>query len=332
MARPVCADYQTPFLLPPSLEDWIPTDHPARFLRAFVDSLSLEQLGFKAQSCLDGRPPYANEMLLKIWLYGYLNKIRSSRQLEKACYESISLLWLTGMNYPDHNTLWRFWRDNKDAFHNVFRQSVKVAVKTGLVGLALQAVDGTKIQSACSGRTGWTREQMQKLDEALETEIQTAEENIEKYGAEPAESFRLTPELSKPAELKAKIQEGLKQLEADGREHYHPQEPEARRMKCEGLIRFAYNAQAVVDEKSGVITAAEVTNHENDVGQLVPMADPSGREHRRGSQRNSCGLRLWDPEQICWPSKRRILMSRPLSFRQRVKTSRITQANLNISL
>lgn len=271
MARPVCADYQTPFLFPPSLEDWIPTDHPARFLRAFVDSLSLEQLGFKAQSCLDGRPPYANEMLLKIWLYGYLNKIRSSRQLEKACYESISLLWLTGMNYPDHNTLWRFWRDNKDAFHNVFRQSVKVAVKTGLVGLALQAVDGTKIQSACSGRTGWTREQMQKLDEALETEIQTAEESIEKYGAEPAESFRLTPELSKPAELKAKIQEGLKQLEADGREHYHPQEPEARRMKCEGLIRFAYNAQAVVDEKSGVITAAEVTNHENDVGQLVPM-------------------------------------------------------------
>jgi transposase len=271
VAKPISADYQTLFLLPPALEDWIPVDHPARFVRAFVDALALEQLGFEPQPCLDGRPPYANEMLLKVWLYGYLNKIRSARQLEKACYDSISLLWLTGMSHPDHNTLWRFWRDNKDAFHNVFKQSVKVAVKTGLVGLALQAVDGTKIQAACSGRTGWTREQMQKLDQALDAEIQSAEETVEKNAPLPPESFKLTAELSKPAQLKATIQEGLKQLEADGREHYHPIEPEARRMKCEGLNRFAYNAQAVVDEKAGVITAAEVSNQENDVGQLVPM-------------------------------------------------------------
>jgi transposase len=125
VAKPIYADYQTLFLLPPALEDWIPAAHPARFVCAFVDALALEQLGFKPQPCLNGRPPYANEILLKVWLYGYLNKIRTARQLEKACYDSISLLWLTGMSHPDHNTLWRFWRDNKDAFHNVFKQSVK---------------------------------------------------------------------------------------------------------------------------------------------------------------------------------------------------------------
>lgn len=274
MAKPICADYQTPFLLPPSLEEWIPADHPARFIRAFVDTLSLEQLGFKAQPCLDGRPPYSQEMLLKIWLFGYLHKIRTPRSLEKACYEQISLLWLTGMNYPDHNTLWRFWRDHKDAFHNLFRQSVKVAVKAGLVGFALQAVDGTKIQAACSGYTAWTKEQMEKLDRALESTIGVAEQSIQnEEGENSTTAYKLTPELSEPARLKEKIQEGLKQLEQDGREHYHPTDPEARRMKHEGRNRFAYNAQAAVDDKAGVITAAEVINQENDIGQLVPMLE-----------------------------------------------------------
>lgn len=274
MAKPICADYQTPFLLPPSLEQWIPANHPARFIRAFVESLALEQLGFRAQPCLDGRPPYSNEMLLRIWLFGYLLKIRTPRALERACHEQISLLWLSGMNYPDHNTLWRFWRDNKKAFHGLFKQSVKVALKTGLVGLALQAVDGTKIQAACSGHTGWTKEQMEKLDQSLENEIATAEQNITKERDElPNASYTLSPELSEPAKLKQKIQEGLKQLEQDGRTHYHSDEPEARRMPCEGRNRFAYNAQAVVDDKAGVITAVEVIGQENDVGQLVPMLE-----------------------------------------------------------
>src|SRR3989440_7463226 len=287
MAKPICADYQTPFLLPPSLEQWIPPEHPARYIRTFVQSLELEHLGMEAQPCLDGRPPYSNVLLLEVWLFGYLNKIRSCRALEKACYEHISLVWLTGMNYPDHNTLWRFWRDNKEAFHQVFKQSVKLAVKTGLVGLALQALDGTKIEAACSGRTGWTKEEMQKLDATLDEEIKTAEQSITKEQADKSPAtYKLSPELSQPAKLKEKIQEGLKQLEQEDRKHYHPKEPEARRMKCEGRNRFAYNAQAVVDEKSGIVTAASVCQQENDVGQLGPMLEQARENVGAAAQEN----------------------------------------------
>ena len=274
MAKPISADYQTPFLLPPSLEDWIPAHHPARFLREFVNHLPWEELGFKSQPCLEGRPPYSNQMLLQIWLFAYLHKIRSHRALERACREQISLIWLTGMNYPDHNTLWRFWRDNKEALQNVFKQSVKVAVKAGLVGLVLQAVDGTKIQAACSGRTAWTKEQMEELERALESEIKDLEQNLSQADSDPSlPSYQLTPELSQPAKLKERIREGLQQLKQTEREHYHPDEPEARRVKCEDRNRFAYNAQAVVDDKVGIITAVDVVNAETDHGLLVPMLE-----------------------------------------------------------
>lgn len=287
MGKPICADYQTPFLLPPSLEDWIPANHPARFIRHFVESLPWEQLGFRAQPCLEGRPPYANEMLLKVWLFGYLHKVRSVRALEKACYEQISLLWLTGLHYPDHNTLWRFWRDNKGALHNVFRQSVKVAVQAGLVSLALQALDGTRIQAACSGRSAWTVEQMQALHEALEQEIALTEQSLEQEAKEPwAPAYALPAELSESSRLKQKIQEGLAQLQGSQRQHYHPDEPQAPRMKCEGRSRFGYNAQAVVDEKVGVITAAEVLTKENETGQLVPMLEQAQRNVGARAQEN----------------------------------------------
>jgi transposase len=271
MAKPICADYQTPFLLPPALEDWIPADHPARFIREFVNQLPWAELGFKAPSA-EGRPSYSAQMLLGLWLFAFLNKIRSSRALERACREQISLLWLSGMNAPDHNTLWRFWRENKGALENVFKQSVQLATRTGLVGLTLQAVDGTKIQAACSGRTAWTKEHMEALERAVEAEMQLTENALKDEGKDPAApGYRLTPELSQPAQLKEKIRAGLAQLKESKREHYHPHEPEARRMPCEGRNRFGYNAQAVVDDHAGIITAAAVTNAENDNGLLVPI-------------------------------------------------------------
>src|SRR5208283_6006269 len=151
MLPAIAPDYGQQFLFPPALEDWVPADHPARFLREFVDQLDLAKLGFAMPAATEGRPPYAPSLLLKIWLYGYFHRIRATRKLEVACQEHLSLLWLTGLIAPDHNSLWRFWSENQKALRQVFKQTVQLAARTGAAGLALQALDGTKIQAACSG-------------------------------------------------------------------------------------------------------------------------------------------------------------------------------------
>lgn len=151
MSYEIHPQYNKTFLFPPNLEDLVPQDHPARFIREFVDALELDELGFKRrENFVDGRPNYSPELLLSIWIYGYYFQILSSRKLEKACMENIALIWLTGMNYPDHNTIWRFFKHNKSAITNVFKNSVRIASEMDLIGMVLHAVDGTKIQANVS--------------------------------------------------------------------------------------------------------------------------------------------------------------------------------------
>lgn len=272
MTQPIAPDYGQQFLFPPALEDWVSADHPARFLREFVEQLDLAALGFVMPVAVEGRPPYHPSLLLKIWLYGYYHRIRSTRKLEVACREQLSLLWLSGLIQPDHNSLWRFWRDNKKALRAIFKQSVQVAARTGAVGLALQALDGTKIQAAASTPQGWSKEYMDKmlaqLDAALDDlELKVVQENVDVA----APGYRLPAGLTERQTLREQIQTGLAQLAADGRKSYHPVEPEARRMKIGDTNRYAYNVQAVADEKAGVIVACDATRQENDQGQLVPL-------------------------------------------------------------
>jgi transposase len=253
----------------------VPEDHPARFLREFVDQQDLAALGFAMPVAVEGRPPYAPSLLLKIWLYGYFHRIRSTRKLEVACREHLALLWLSGLIQPDHNSLWRFWRDNQKALGRLFKKSVELAVRAGAVGLALQALDGTKVEAAASGYSGWSKEYMQKLlaqlDSALEeVELQVVEANAT---GEQAAGYRLPAGLAQRQALREQIKKGLAQLEADKREHYHPVEPEARRMKVGSSTRYAYNAQAIADAQEGVVVACEVSRQETDGGQLVPMIE-----------------------------------------------------------
>ena len=156
MSHEIRADYSQSFLLPPSMADWVPAARPARFLCEFVDALDLEALGMsdgEGQGS-QGRPSYAPDLLLKVWLYGYFWGIRSTRRLEAACREQVGLLWLTGMHSPDHNTLWRFFRRHKAGLRRLFKRSVHVAVQAGMIGLVLHAVDGTKIAADVSARDG----------------------------------------------------------------------------------------------------------------------------------------------------------------------------------
>jgi transposase len=104
-----------------------------------VDSLDLGDMGFKVRTSSDGRPSYAVSLLLKVWLYGTFEHIGSSRTLERRCKRDLGLLWLTGMHYPDHNTLWRFFRDNREAIKTLFKQSVAVALKNDMIGMVYHA-------------------------------------------------------------------------------------------------------------------------------------------------------------------------------------------------
>jgi transposase len=272
MAQPIAPDYGQQFLLPPALEDWVPADHPARFLREFVDQLDLPQLKFVMPGAAEGRPPYAPSLLLKIWLYGYFHRIRSSRKLETACRDHLALLWLTGLIAPDHNSLWRFWSENKKALRQVFKQTVQLALRTEAVGLVLQALDGTKIEAAGSGPQGWSKIYMEKLLAQLDAALEEIELKVVEENQDPgAPGYRLPAGLAQRQALREEIKKGLAQLQADGRNHYHPVEPEARRMKVGDSNRFAYNAQAVADSQEGIIVACAATRQETDVGQLAPM-------------------------------------------------------------
>lgn len=272
MSKTISADHSQQFLLPPSLEDWVPADHPARFLRDFVTHLDLRSLGFVERPGLDGRPHYALDLLLTVWLYGYLEKIRSSRKLEHACRTHMPLIWLTGMHTPDHNTLWRFWRDHRKALRGVFRQTVLVARQMGLVGMVVHALDGTKIAARASRRSAVHKRDLETLHEAITASIAQMETALATQSGEDAPEA-LPQALQDAQERNTAIETALAALEELGEKHLQPGEPDARLMKNDGRPQWSYNAQAVADASEGILVAQDVVNKANDNGQLLPMLE-----------------------------------------------------------
>jgi transposase len=269
----IIPDYKQVFLLPPCIEDWVGPNHPARFMRDFVDSMDLKKVGFRVPDAETGRPAYSADLLLKAWLYGYFSKIRSSRKLEKACVENMGLIWLTGMNSPDHNTLWRFWRDNKKVFKGVFKQSVQVAVKADLIGMAVHAVDGTKIVARSSREKFKNQDQLERMLENLDKCVADVMTETERLEQEECDGYLLPKPLEDEFKRKECIQKALQELDESDRKAIHPGELETRYMKNRRSSEPSYNAQAVADQKSGMIVAEEVVDEGNDNGQLVAMLD-----------------------------------------------------------
>jgi transposase len=271
MSRPIHANRQQVLLLPPSLDEWVTPTHPARFVADLVEALDLEALGFRISPGEEGRPHYAPELLLGVWLYGWMERVRSSRALEKACQRDLAFVWLTSNLRPDHNTLWRFFRDNKKALTRLFKRVVVVAAHAGLVGFALHAVDGTKVRVASSMDSALHRkaleDQLKKLDRIVDSSVA----RIEAEESEPAVDWKMPEQLADREERKKRIREQLAQLDDADTHHLHRSEPDARVMKTREGQRLAYNAQAVVDHDSDLIVAADVSGDETDHEQLIPM-------------------------------------------------------------
>ncbi len=171
-------DREQMWLLPPSLDELVPLDHPARFVAEFVDALDREgwsELGVEIEGDTLGAPAYHPRALLSVWLYGFMIGVRSCRKLEAACRDQIPYLWLTGWQHPDHNTLWRFYKGHRQAMRKLFERTVRTAVTMKLVDLAVQAVDGTKVGANASVYRTHDAEELRQLLNRVEAAIRDLE-------------------------------------------------------------------------------------------------------------------------------------------------------------
>jgi len=265
-------------LFPESLDDYIGEDNPVRFIDAFIETLDLDGLGFQRAIPKDtGRPPYDPADLLKLYVYGYLNGIRSSRKLERECGRNVELLWLLRRLSPDFKTIADFRRDNREPIQGTCRQFTMLCRELGLFGARLVAIDGSKFKAVNSKRRNYSQK-------ALQRAIQEADEKIRSYLADLDRADRDEPDEAKPSagELREKIaalkkrkaeeQEKLRKLRRSGQHQVSLTDPDARCMSQGKGSMIGYNVQTAVDSKHKLIVAHEVTSQVTDFGHLGRMA------------------------------------------------------------
>ena len=265
-------------LFPVSLDELIPDDHLVRVINAYVAHLDLAALGFaKAVIKTTGRPPYDPADLLKLYLYGYLHRLRSSRRLEAECQRNVEVMWLLGRLAPDHKTIAEFRRTNHKGFTALCRAFVQFCRQAGLIAGELVAIDGSKFQAAASRRQLITPARLAKQEKALEARI--AEYLQQMDAADKAEA---KSEIDRAAMQEAlrllqarrdDVQSAQALMETMGLSQLVQTEPDARDMRTARGPRIAYNVQTAVDAKHALIVHHDVTQEGSDNRQLLPMAE-----------------------------------------------------------
>lgn len=265
-------------LLPESIDDYITDTNPVRIVDVFVDELDLVKLGFDGvEPAITGRPSYHPAILLKIYIYGYLNRIQSSRRLEKETQRNVELMWLIGRLTPDFKTIANFRKDNGKAIPSVCRQFIVLCQQLGLFSEALVAIDGSKFKAVNNRDRNFTSAKLQRRMEEIESSINrylTALDTADRQ--EPAIAKANTERLQdKIAALKEQMKV-LKDIEVELNKTLDKQisltDPDARSMKTRGTGIVGYNVQTAVDTKHHLIVAHEVTNVGIDRDQLTSMA------------------------------------------------------------
>jgi transposase len=273
-------DRQQTLLLPARLDEYVGPDNPVRFLDAFVASLDLRALGFAhALAAHTGRPAYHPADLLRLYLYGYLHRVRSSRLLEAECHRNVEVLWLLGQLAPDHKTIADFRKDHSKALQAVARQFTRLCHQLELFGGQLVGLDGTKLAAVNSKDANFNEKKLQEL-------VSRADARLAEYLAQLDQADAAEPNATSPtrAELEEKIaalhdkkdwhDELLAQLDEEDKQ-ISVTDPDARRMRGGGGgggSVVGYNAQAAVDAQHKLIAAADVTNDETDLQQLSEVA------------------------------------------------------------
>ena len=246
-------------LFPVSLEQSVDEDNEVRLIDLFVDSLSLQDYGFKTEFIENGRPAYHPADLLKLFIYGYLNKTRSSRDLEKECKRNIEVIWLLKGLKPDHNTIANFRRDNPKAIKKVFRATVELAKNFDLIGGKLIAGDSTKFRAQNSKKNNFNQKKIDRHIAYIDRKL--SEYNEQLAMADDDKKQLIEQEVAKQSERKAKYKSIEKQLKASGEKQVSTSDPESRHLITRNNItEVAYNAQTTVDAKQNLIIDYKVTN------------------------------------------------------------------------
>jgi len=263
---------------PPRLDDYIRAENPVRFLDVFVDKLDLQAMGFRrVEAAVEGRPAYHPRDLLKLYLYGYLNRIRSSRCLERESQRNVEVMGLLKCLTPDHKTIADFRKDHPKALRQVFREFIELCKALELFGGEIVAIDGSKFLAVNSSQRNYSERKLEKALKEIDEKLQRYLQQLDTNEATPPLPLALTPE-----QLQAKI-EALKerqtkyeqiqtQLVESGERQLSLTDSDSRSMPMGQGTDVAYNVQIAVDAKHKLIVTAELTNQVTDQAQLSPMA------------------------------------------------------------
>ena len=269
-------------LIPICLDDYVGEDNVCRVIAAYVGSLDMAKLGFKYATISDtGRPPHDPASMLMLYIYGYLNRIRSSRRLEAETKRNVEIMWLMEKLTPDDKTICNFRNDNAAALKKVFREFSLWCNNQGLYGKELVAVDGTKTRANSSYRNIFTLKGTEKQIAAVEKKISEYMAELEKNDAVEADEANLSPEtvaeiLKRLNEKKDNLQEKLKQIKANGGKELSTIDPDAHIMHQGGdgrSLDACYNVQTVVDSKHKLIVDFDVSTCPDEKGGFPKLTE-----------------------------------------------------------
>ena len=266
-------------LLPEAIDDYVDPENPVRFIDAFVDELDLAAAGFaRVTPEKTGRPGYAPGDLLKLYIYGYLNRVRSSRRLEAECHRNIEVIWLLRTLKPDFKTIADFRADNRKAFRAVFRRFVVLCRELNLFGRELLGVDGTRIKAVNNKDRNFTKNSLEKfikaVDERLDEYLKRLDEDdATEAGTGGSRTKNLAEKIEALRTKRDRYNAMLADLERSGEEQISLTDPDSRAMAAYTKVGVGYNIQIAVDAKNKMIVEQAVSNQVVDMGLLTQTAE-----------------------------------------------------------